>query len=159
MQDYNNESIDVSGADGRSFGPFPAGTYECVIHDAHIDDTKKGDGRMLVVVLDVDVDGSQRKHWDRFLFRHPSERAVEVGKARMRELADAAGINPQDVRASYLVGKRVNAKFGVKDDANVVWGYFNPELVPLTSAGAPVTPPPPEPQAKPLDQPDDTLPF
>lgn len=78
--------------DERSFDLIPSGQYEAQIVESEIADTKRGDGKMLNLTLEI-TSGQfeRRKLWDRVNIVNPSAEAQRIGQRRLADYCEATG--------------------------------------------------------------------
>jgi hypothetical protein len=106
--------IDTSGVEAPRYEPLPAGEYLCNIDSAEVRETKNGAGRYVNVALDAILnDGSTRRVYDVLLFEHTSEKAVQIGTARLRSLGESIGQDAGDIDPDQMAGQRVIAKLKI----------------------------------------------
>ena len=143
----SQDALAAAASSAPDNSPLPAGDYTATIHASEVQTTKRGDGQMIYVRLDVT--GPTRAGavvFDRMLVQHPNPTAQEIGIARFSGLCQAlgyqAGAGPSDTQE--LVGKTVGIKTKVRkseqygDSAEVV-AYFKPKTI--KTASAPAAPP------------------
>ena len=98
--------------------PLKPGFYEAKITNIAMQDTRAGDGNMLVV--DLQVHGRRIRDW--ILRNHPSEKAVEIANQRLASLCRAAGVVAL-TDTDQLVGAAVEVGLAVDGDFNKVRNY------------------------------------
>jgi hypothetical protein len=113
MSDYFDATVIKPYED---FEPIPAGEYLLVAVGSEVKDSQKG-GRYYNFTLEV-VEGEYkgRKIWDIFSIEG-SEKAVQIGKARLSSLCAAVG-KLGFKTTSELHGRPVPAKVGIQPEQN-----------------------------------------
>jgi hypothetical protein len=108
--------------EGNNFdGPLPKGEYRAEVTDAELKTTKSGDGEYIKVewtITGPSHDG--RKVWDNVNLVNPNEKAVEIGRARLRAMCEAAGMQQVPDLVRELVG--IQANIGTKIKASMYNG-------------------------------------
>jgi hypothetical protein len=119
-----------------SYGPLPAGEYECMIVKSETKATKSGNGSYLELEMHIiSGDQSGRRHWERLNLDNPSLQTVKIAEEQLARLCVALGLDEVD-DSEQLHDKPFVAEFGIdkKDSTrNVIWGY-------RAITGAPVSP-------------------
>ena len=119
-----------------SYGPLPAGEYECMIVKSSTRATKSGNGSYLELEMHViSGDHTGRRHWERLNLDNPSLQTVKIAEEQLARLCVALGLDLVE-DSEELHDKPFVAEFGIdkKDDTkNVIWGY-------RAISGAPVSP-------------------
>ena len=110
----------------NSFGPLPAGEYECMIVKSDTKATKAGTGHYLECEMHV-ISGehSGRRHWERFNLDNPNAQAVKIAQESLAKLCAAIGVDEVD-DSEQLHDRPFIAEIGIdkKDDTrNVIWNY------------------------------------
>lgn len=86
-------SFDATTVEAPSFEALPVGLYEVVITDSKLQETKSGNGTMLVLDLEViSGDYQGRKLWDRLNLVNPSSTAVEIARQTLASICRAVGV-------------------------------------------------------------------
>lgn len=77
----------------KSFGPLPAGQYECVINRADIKATKAGTGEYLELEFQV-IEGEHagRRVWERLNINNPNKTAEDIAREALAVLCMALDI-------------------------------------------------------------------
>ena len=129
------------------FTPIPVNDYLAVITDSEMKDTKKGDGKYLLLTYEV-VDGEfkGRKIFETLNLINSNQTAVEIAQRALSAVCRATGVlHPKD--SSELHGKPLVISVGIRagsngfEDKNVIRGYSRvdgKELKDVTDASAPV---------------------
>jgi hypothetical protein len=129
------------------FTPIPVDDYLAVITDSEMKDTKKGDGKYLLLTYEV-VDGEfkGRKIFDALNLVNSNQTTVEIAQRALSAVCRATGVlHPKD--SAELHGKPLVISVGIRagsngyDDKNVIKGYSRvdgKELKDVTDASAPV---------------------
>jgi len=75
------------------FETLPAGVYLAQIVESEMKPTKKGDGELLELTLEV-IDGEHRgtKLWDRLNLKNPSSEAVRIARSTLSSICHAVGV-------------------------------------------------------------------
>lgn len=125
------------------FDPLPAGDYLCVVAKSEKKPTKKQDGFLLELELQV-IDGPSKGRilWDRLNMWNPNPKATEIARAQMSALCRAVGVmQPKDSTELHNIPLIVSVKVEKREDngeyANRVTAYK-----PRTGARASTAPPP-----------------
>jgi hypothetical protein len=122
----------------------PDGEYEAQIIASEMNPTKDGSGKMLVLTLEVIVDGAKRRLWERLNIVNRSVEAQRIGTRQLMSYAEATGVAIPVRDSEELHLKPFLVKVGVKDEG----GNFGPKNVVRkvspwrATGGRPVTPPP-----------------
>lgn len=129
------------------FTPIPVNDYLAVITDSEMKDTKKGDGKYLLLTYEV-VEGefAGRKIFETLNLINSNQTAVEIAQRALSAVCRATGVlHPKD--SSELHGKPLVISVGIRagsngfEDKNVIRGYSRvdgKELKDVTDASAPV---------------------
>ncbi len=116
---FNTAGIDTTD----NFAPLPAGTYNAVVVESNVLDTKAGTGtyaKMQLKVLDGEFAG--RVIFHNITLTNPNPTAVEIGQKHMALLCNAVGkATIQDTQELHNQPLQVQVK--VKKDAE--WGDSN----------------------------------
>lgn len=80
-------------APAREFKPLPEGSYEAVVIDSDIKETRAGNGRYIQLEFEV-VSGEYlgRRLWGRYNIENANRDAVEIGRAQFSAVCQAAGV-------------------------------------------------------------------
>lgn len=112
----------------ESFDPIPAGTYNVIIEDTEMRDTRSGTGQYLLITMSV-LDGPHagRKLWDRLNLINPNPTAVEIANRQLSAICHAVG-RPQIADSVDLHNKPLAVKVKISqregyDPSNEVSGY------------------------------------
>ncbi len=135
------------------FTPIPVDDYLAVITDSEMKDTKKGDGKYLLLTYEV-VDGEfkGRKIFETLNLVNSNQTAVEIAQRALSAVCRATGVlHPKD--SSELHGKPLVISVGIRagsngfEDKNVIRGYSRvdgkelkdvTDATPATKTAAPV---------------------
>lgn len=127
-----------------SYGPLPAGEYECMIVKSETKATKSGNGSYLELEMHIiSGDQSGRRHWERLNLDNPSLQTVKIAEEQLARLCVALGLDEVD-DSEQLHDKPFVAEFGIdkKDSTrNVIWGYRAITGAPVAPKKAMVPPP------------------
>ncbi len=129
------------------FTPIPVDDYLAVITDSEMKDTKKGDGKYLLLTYEVvEGDFAGRKIFETLNLVNSNQTAVEIAQRALSAVCRATGVlHPKD--SSELHGKPLVISVGIRagsngfDEKNVIKGYSRvdgKELKDVTDATAPV---------------------
>lgn len=111
-----------------SFDVLPAGDYEVAIVDSTVQATKSGEGKMLLLELQI-LSGPKagRKLFDRLNLWNPSAQAQTIARGTLSAICRAVGVlTPED--SSDLYGKPLVATVKIRNDpqygdSNVIKAY------------------------------------
>lgn len=129
------------------FTPIPMDDYLAIITDSEMKDTKKGDGKYLLLTYEV-IEGEfkGRKIFETLNLINSNQTAVEIAQRALSAVCRATGVlHPKD--SSELHGKPLVISVGIRagsngfDEKNVIKGYSRvdgKELKDVTDASAPV---------------------
>lgn len=135
------------------FTPIPVNDYLAVITDSEMKDTKKGDGKYLLLTYEV-VEGefAGRKIFETLNLINSNQTAVEIAQRALSAVCRATGVlHPKD--SSELHGKPLVISVGIRagsngfEDKNVIRGYSRvdgkelkdvTDATPATKTSAPV---------------------
>lgn len=129
------------------FTPIPVNDYLAIITDSEMKDTKKGDGKYLLLTYEV-IDGEfkGRKIFETLNLVNSNQTAVEIAQRALSAVCRATGVlHPKD--SSELHGKPLVINVGIRagsngfEDKNVIRGYSRvdgKELKDVTDASEPV---------------------
>lgn len=129
------------------FPVLPAGEYEVVIIDSKMDTTKKGDGKILKLTLQIISGPSQNKKlFDQLNWMNPNEVAQRIGRASLSAICravdvrtpkDTAELHMKPLRASVIV--KNDPQYGMKNEVKTYMprsGVVAPMANPLAVASA-----------------------
>lgn len=149
MAQLGNTFRPEDAPEGDEFAPFPAGDYLAHVIESDVGPTKKGDGTILKLVLEV-LSGPQkgRRVWDRLNISNPNPKAQGIAQRALADLCTAVGL-PAVNDSEELHFKPMTIRVAVTQDPgyapkNEVKKY----LPPNGQAGASATPSRPSPQAE-----------
>ena len=129
------------------FTPIPVDDYLAIITDSEMKDTKKGDGKYLLLTYEV-IEGEfkGRKIFETLNLVNSNQTAVEIAQRALSAVCRATGVlHPKD--SSELHGKPLVISVSIRagsngfEDKNVIRGYSRTdgkELKDVTDASAPV---------------------
>lgn len=146
-QDVNEKADD--------FDPIPVGNYPLQAVDVSVVETKNGSGLAAECQFTV-TDGpfENRRIFQMFLLEHQSEKAVNIGRAAIKNWMIGAGLDPNQPWTVALIealeGSKFIAKVGIERDKTGQYADKN-RIMRFVNAGAPV-------QAVPSPQPESTAP-
>lgn len=119
------------------FDVLPAGEYDAVIVSSKVEPTKSGNGRMVVLEMQVlSGEFQNRKLFDRLNLWNPSEKAVQIARGTLSAICRAINVlTPKDT--SELHNKPLRVKVAVSEDPqygkrNEVKGYKSRNAGPAT---------------------------
>lgn len=129
LGEYVDGGIDPSQHEpSHNFTPLPPGSYPVEIESVEIKDTKAGTGKYLKVQYNViGEDYNGRKLFDQINILNPSEKAQEIGRRQLADLARACDIPFLDDE-DMLIGKQLEVRVKVKQEKdrepdNEIKGY------------------------------------
>lgn len=124
-------NLDLTNTKENSFSPIPAGTYEVVVDECEVKETKSQTGEYINTKFKVvGGDHDDRVLWHMFNIKNDNAKAVEIGLGQLKSFMKCAGLtnfNLKDVNdlqglhATAIVKIRVD-EYGEK---NVI-SYFKP---------------------------------
>lgn len=88
--ELNLDGIEV---EDRATGALPAGSYECIVEECTMADTKAGDKMLKVTYRVVGGDYKNSCIWDRHMLTHSNADAVRIGMEGIKRLANAVGVS------------------------------------------------------------------
>ena len=96
--------------------PLPAGTYNAIIIDSIMKDTKNNTGKMLECTFQV-LDGAHagRIFWDRFNLINANDKAVEIAQRQFAALCAAVGFDGFPKDSQQLHNKPLSAKMSIRE--------------------------------------------
>lgn len=154
---FKASNIQFEERTAPTYGPLPAGEYECMIVKSSTRATKAGTGSYLELEMHViSGDHTGRRHWERLNLDNKSLQTVKIAEEQLARLCVALGLDVVE-DSEELHDKPFVAEFGIdkKDNTrNVIWGYRaigGPPVSPAKLA-TPKAPPPAAP-AKPAARP------
>lgn len=125
----------------EAFAAIPAGDYDAIIVESKWEAPKKGDGKYLMLKLQI-LNGPHQNRvlFDRLNLVNKSEQAVAIAKGTLSAICRAVGIlTPQDSSELHNRPLRITVKVGTDDKgnpSNEVKSYKSRHV------GQQVTPPP-----------------
>jgi hypothetical protein len=126
--------------DDPGFDLVPPGEYQAVVVEAEVKSPRSGDGYMLSTRFKI-ADGPHegRQIFDNAMIQHPNDRATKIGRARVKSLCDACGIQGALKETDPLLRKTVTIKVGVEKDKSGLYGDKNRvlKIMPPTNGAAP----------------------
>ncbi len=119
--------LDQIQVEDRPIGPLPKGTYNCIVEECSLVETKNGGQRVKVTYQVIEGDNKNSKIWDSLMVVHGNPKVVKIGLEGIKRLANAVGIEGKIADPSELAGTnsivavtvdiRKDAEYG---DSNVV---------------------------------------
>lgn len=110
LSDIDWDDIDENKAGG--FELLPLGDYLVEIREADTKDNKAGNGTYLALTFEViDGDHHGRRIWENLTLSHPTQTAVDIGKAKLKRLIKTLGFNGIN-DSSELQGCQLQIKVG-----------------------------------------------
>jgi hypothetical protein len=142
MSDISELGFDATKVDPNvGFDVVPAGEYDVIIVTSKVESTKKGDGRLLNLELQILTGQFQnRKLFDRLNLWNPSDKATQIARGTLSAICRAVNVlTPKDT--SELHGKPLRIKVTVSDSPefgkrNEVKGYKPRDGAPVQPAAA-----------------------
>jgi hypothetical protein len=140
---FDSNTVDPMG----KFTPIPTDDYLAIIVDSGMKDTKKGDGKYLLLTYEV-VEGEYkgRKIFETLNLINSNAQTVEIAQRALSAVCRATGVlHPKD--SAELHGKPLVISVGNRpgsngfEDKNIIRGYSRTdgkELKDITDATAPV---------------------
>jgi len=125
----------------NEFSMVDPGKYRVIVIESEVRPTRKGDGRIMMLTLQICDGASQnRRLWDNILVNHPSEIAMRIANEKLKGLYAALGLN-QISDTSELHNKPLTAivKHEVRKDNGETQERVSGYLV--ASAAGEVAPP------------------
>ena len=124
-------NLDLSGVKSSSFSPIPEGTYNLMVDEADVKDTKAGTGQYInckMKIVGGEYDG--RFIFTTFNFKNDNAKAVEIGLQQLKNFMECAGMTDFALKNVVdLVGHKAGAVIKIKSDSygdkNVV-SYYKP---------------------------------
>lgn len=124
----NFDATSVDTTSSASFDAIPAGTYEAVVTDSELRETKNRSGHFLLLTFAI-LSGpyENRKLWARLNIDNPNSVAVEIARRELASICKAVGVlKPQD--SSELHDKPMTIKVAVRKlpdgtETNEIKGY------------------------------------
>jgi hypothetical protein len=115
-----SEAFDVASEDGTpAFEPIPAGTYVAAIKDIKAGPLKSGKGEAVMVTWEIEDDKyCGRLVWDRMILKHESIKAMELGRKKFKDLAEACGMKDAFTDLDLLQGKHCLIFVKIETDPN-----------------------------------------
>ncbi len=132
MASFGSGGFDSSGVDPHvPFEPIPNGKYLCAITASEKQDTQRGDGWFIKLEFTV-LEGAYkgRKIFDRLNLGNPSQKAVEIARAKLSAICRATGkVKAMDSVELHdlplCVAVRVSERKDTKEKTNDVTGYLD----------------------------------
>ena len=124
-------NLDFNAANFEPSAPLeavPDGYYNCKLAGTEIKETKNGNGKYLMLTLDI-VDGEYkgRKLFDRLNLWNQNAQAVEIASKTMSAICHAVGLlqvrNHEDLRGKNLAVKVIKTNDPSYGERNEVKGY------------------------------------
>lgn len=114
---YNTNEYERSAPKGTAL---PPGLYTMTVVRVQQKQTKDGSGVYEEVEFDIQTptEFGNRKFWDRFNVINKSQKAQQIGREGICDLAKAAGINGALNDDQELLGKTVQGRILVKESGN-----------------------------------------
>lgn len=138
----NLDGFDASTVEPEAgFPVLPAGEYEVVIIDSKMEPTKKGDGKILKLTLQV-VSGPEqnKKVFDQLNTQNPNEIAQRIGRASLSAICRAVNVlTPKDSAELHM--KPLRAKIVVENDPQYGMKNKVKSYAPRSGVSAPVSNP------------------
>jgi hypothetical protein len=145
---------------GGDFIVLPPGKYQAVIIGDELKDTKAGNGKMLVLNLQIQDRGEffHTELLDRLNIINPSEKAQAIGQGVLKRICNLTGapFPPPDTRKMY--GKPLTITVKVEEfesnnsgkmlQSNKISGYGKPEKVSIASKSTPQQQAEPQPETE-----------
>lgn len=112
------DALDLHDVDPESGGydPLPKGDYEMIIVDIEQKENSKGTGELIAVELQIPDDAEEyagRKVFLNYTVKHENQKAVNIGKARVKALILATK-NHAPATLDELIGETVKVTLKVK---------------------------------------------
>lgn len=114
----NLEGFDAATVEPEAgFPVLPAGEYEVVIIESKMEPTKKGDGKLLKLTLQVSSGPEMNKKiFDQLNTQNPNEIAQRIGRATLSAICRAVNVlTPKDSAELHM--KPLRAKVIIENDA------------------------------------------
>jgi hypothetical protein len=130
MSDISSLNFDAKTVEPNApFEVIPAGEYDAIIVNSKVETTKKGDGRLVNLELQIlSGEYQNRKLFDRLNLWNPSEMAVKIARGTLSSICRSVNVlTPRDT--AELHGKPLRVKVTVSDSPeygkrNEVKGYM-----------------------------------
>jgi hypothetical protein len=145
---YFPEAFDPSQVSSDSFELVPPGEYPAVVVEAEVKSPRSGDGYMLAVrykISDGPYEG--RLIFDNAVIQHSNETATKIGRARIKGLCDACGVQGAVKDTDEFLFKPVTIKVGIEKDKAGLYEDKNRILKILPAANGAHAPAAPAPVA------------
>jgi hypothetical protein len=114
---YFPEPFDPSQLSSDSFDLVPPGEYPAVVVEAEVKSPRSGDGYMLAVRYKIsDGPHEGRLIFDNAVIQHSNETATKIGRARVKGLCDACGVQGAVKDTDEFLWKPVTIKVGIEKD-------------------------------------------
>lgn len=148
MSDISDLNFDAKTVEPGGFDVIPAGEYEAVIIDSKVKPTKKGDGKLAELQLQILTGEYQnRRLFDRLNLWNPNDKAVQIARGTLSAICRAVNVlTPKDTSELHL--KPLRIKVTVSDDPeygkrNEIKGYKSRDAGPEKKAFVPTERPGP----------------
>ena len=134
--------------DRPSFGLLPKDNYTVVIVEADYRETKKRNGHMLAITLEVTKgEHTGRRLWENLNLDNPSQQAVKMAQQDLAQILMATGLGRMQDTSELLykeivVAVRIKPATADRSEENVIDAYLAP------AGAAPVAPAAPAPVAQ-----------
>jgi len=96
--------LDQIEVEDRPIGPLPKGTYNCIVEECSLVETKNGGQRVKVTYQVIEGDNKNSKIWDSLMVVHGNPKVVKIGLEGIKRLANAVGIQGKIADPSELAG-------------------------------------------------------
>ena len=143
MPQFSFDPTSAPVSQPKAFEPLPRGSYNAIIIESDIKQTKAGTGEYIELVIQV-VDGihAGRRLWERLNVSNPNKQAEDIAKSSLAELCAAVNVTKlTDTEQLHDRPFQVHVDIDRKDPTrNRVVGYGSANLTPppAKSAAAPV---------------------
>jgi hypothetical protein len=122
---FDANTVDPMG----KFTPIPMDDYLAIITDSEMKDTKKGDGKYLLLTYEIaDGEFKGRKIFETLNLVNSNQTAVEIAQRALSAVCRATGVlHPKD--SAELHGKPLVISVGIRagsngfDEKNIIKGY------------------------------------
>lgn len=126
--------LDQIQVEDRPIGPLPKGTYNCIVEECSLVETKNGGQRVKVTYQVIEGDSKNSKIWDSLMVVHGNPKVVKIGLEGIKYLANAVGIDGKIADPSELSG--TNSIVAVTVDIRKDAEYGDSNVVKRVAAGA-----------------------
>jgi hypothetical protein len=111
--------FDPSKEEGTSYDLLPKGVYVAEVIDASIAPTKNGNGAMLHLSWAITEGEYEKRYvWQSILFSHTSAEATRIGRARIKDICVACGIEQTITDTEVFKFKPCLISVGIEQDKN-----------------------------------------